>query len=262
MKVLCIGDVVSRPGREMLYNKLDEVVKKHDIFLTLINGENLSHGRGISRKTYDEMISLGVDGITLGNHTWNCKDVVNLLSYNKNIIRPSNFSKSCPGKGSMVLTGRGGEKVGVINLIGRTYMESADCPFEAAEREIKKIKNETNIIFVDFHAEATSEKQAMGWFLDGKVSAVYGTHTHVQTSDEVILPKGTGYITDLGMTGAFYSVLGMERQPVIEKFITGMPSKFSVADGISRFCGCVFDINEKGICQKVERITFMQDDVR
>ena len=257
MKVLCIGDVVSRPGREMLYNHLQRIKDENNIALTIINGENLSHGRGISRKTYDEMMSVGVDGITLGNHTWNCKDVVNILSYNNNVIRPANFSKNCPGSGSMILKATGGEKVGVINIIGRTYMESVDCPFEAVEREIKKIKNQTDIIFVDFHAEATSEKQAMGWFLDGKVSAVFGTHTHVQTADEVILPKGTGYISDLGMTGAFYSVLGMERQCVIEKFMTGMPRKFSVADGKARFCGCIFDVDDKGICRNVERITFM-----
>lgn len=257
MRVLCIGDVVSRPGREMLYNHLQRIKDENDIALTIINGENLSHGRGISRKTYDEMIALGVDGITLGNHTWNCKDVINILSYNNNIIRPANFSKTCPGNGSMLLKSATGEKVGVVNIIGRTYMESVDCPFEAVEREIKKLKNHTDIIFVDFHAEATSEKQAMGWFLDGKVSAVFGTHTHVQTADEVILPKGTGYITDLGMTGAFYSVLGMERQSVIEKFMTGMPKKFIVADGMARFCGCIFDVDEKGICKTVERITFM-----
>ena len=146
MKILCVGDVVSRPGREMLQNHLERLIKEYDISLTLINGENLSHGRGISRNTYDEMIGLGVGGITLGNHTWNCKDVVNLLSYNKNIIRPANFPRSCPGKGSMLLPVSNGEKVGVINIIGRTYMESADCPFEAVEREISKLKNETNII--------------------------------------------------------------------------------------------------------------------
>ncbi len=257
MKILCVGDVVSRPGREMLQNHLERLVKEYDISLTLINGENLSHGHGISRNTYDEMMGIGVGGITLGNHTWNCKDVVNILAYNKNIIRPANFAKSCPGKGSMLLSLLNKEKVGVINIIGRTYMEASDCPFEAAEREISKLKNETDIILVDFHAEATSEKQAMGWFLDGKVSAVYGTHTHVQTADEVILPKGTGYISDLGMTGAFYSVLGMERQPVVERFMTGMPRKFAVADGAARFCGCVFDIDSKGVCKNVERISFM-----
>ncbi len=257
MKILCIGDVVSRAGRECVRTHLENIVKEKNIDLVIINGENLSHGRGISRNTYDEMCSIGVHGFTLGNHTWNCKDVVNILSYNNNVIRPANYSSACPGKGSMILKTSLGEKVGILNLAGRTYMEAAACPFETAEKEIKKLSAETNIILVDFHAEATSEKQAMGWFLDGKVSVVYGTHTHVQTSDEVILPKGTAYITDLGMTGAFYSVLGMERQAVIEKFKTGMPQKFSVADGIARFCGCVFEIDTSGKAIDVERISIM-----
>ena len=157
----------------------------------------------------------------------------------------------------MLLKAADGSKVGVINLLGRTYMNPCDCPFEAAEREIKRLKNETNIIVVDFHAEATSEKQAMGWFLDGKVSCVFGTHTHVQTADESVLPNGTGYITDLGMTGAYYSVLGMERKPVIDKFIDGMPRRMDVATGKGRLCGCVFDVDSDGRTKSVERITIM-----
>lgn len=257
MKILCIGDVVSRSGREAVRLYLDNLIKEKHIDLVVINGENLSHGRGISRNTYDEMVSIGIDGFTLGNHTWNCKDVINLLSYQKNIIRPANFSKTAPGNGSMILKTRSGEKVGFINVSGRTYMEPVSCPFEAVDREINRIKSETNIIFVDFHAEATSEKIALGWYLDGKVTAVYGTHTHVQTSDEIILPKGTGYITDLGMTGAFYSVLGMERRPVIQKFMTGMPQKFEVAEGKARFSACVFEADADGKCVGIERICLM-----
>ena len=257
MKILCIGDIVSRAGRECVRTHLDNIVKEKSIDLVIANGENLSHGRGMSRNAYDEMCSVGVDGFTLGNHTWNCKDIVNILSYNNNVIRPANYPASCPGKGSMILKTALGEKVGIINIAGRTYMEAAACPFETAEKEIKKLSEQTNIILVDFHAEATSEKQAMGWFLDGKVSAVYGTHTHVQTADEIVLPKGTAYITDIGMTGAFYSVLGMERQAVIEKFRTGMPQKFTVADGKSRFCGCVVEINSKGIATDIERLSIM-----
>ena len=257
MKILCIGDVVSRSGRECVREHLGRIVREKDISLTVINGENLSHGRGISRNSYDEMMGLGVNGFTLGNHTWNCKDAISLLSYQDNIIRPANFSKSAPGRGSMILKTKSGEKVGFINVLGRTYMEPVSCPFEAVDREISRLKAETNIIFVDFHAEATSEKIALGWHLDGKVSAVFGTHTHVQTSDEVILPKSTGYITDLGMTGAFYSVLGMERSPVIRKFITGMPQKFEVAEGKARFCGCIFDVDKDGKCTGIERIDIM-----
>ena len=257
MKILCIGDVVSRAGRESVREHLERIISENGISLTVINGENLSHGRGMSRSTYDEMMSVGVNGFTLGNHTWNCKDIVSLLSYQNNVIRPANFPKSTPGKGSMILKTPDGEKVGFINLSGRTYMEPVSCPFEAAEREINRLKSETNIIFVDFHAEATSEKQALGWYLDGKVTAVFGTHTHVQTADEVILPKGTGYITDLGMTGAFYSVLGMERRAVIQKFMTGMPQKFEVAEGKARFCGCIFEVEKDGRCVGIERISLM-----
>lgn len=257
MKIFCIGDVVSRPGREIVREYLPEIIKENQVDITIINGENLSHGRGMSRRVYDEMCEMGIAGFTMGNHTWDCKDIINILSYNQNVIRPANFSSKCPGQGSMILKTKSGQKVGIINLSGRTYMEPVGCPFEAADREINKLKKETDIILVDFHAEATSEKQALGWYLDGKVSAVFGTHTHVQTSDEVILPKGTGYITDLGMTGAFYSVLGMERQPVINKFISGMPGKFTVADGKARLCGCIFQVDNKGICTGVERITIM-----
>jgi len=257
MKILCIGDVFSSTGRSMMHEHLEGIKRYFAVDVTIINGENLAHGRGMSRQAYEEMCSLGVDGFTMGNHTWDCKDITNLLKYNKNIIRPANFSRSCPGNGSMLLKTASGEKVGVINLVGRTYMNPCDCPFEAAEREIKRLKAETDIIVVDFHAEATSEKQAMGWFLDGKVSCVFGTHTHVQTADEAVLPGGTGYITDLGMTGAYYSVLGMERKPVIEKFISGIPQRMDVATGKGRLCGCVFDVDSKGASRSAERICIM-----
>ena len=180
----------------------------------------------------------------MGNHVWGCKDVFPLMQYKNNIIRPANYEKGAPGKGSMILNA-GGILVGVINLAGRVYMDSANSPFNAVMREINHLKSkDVKIILVDFHAEATSEKQALGWFLDGKVSAVFGTHTHVQTADDCILTKGTGYITDLGMTGAIYSILGMDRKIVIDKFVTGIPAKFELAEGKSRICGCVFEIDE------------------
>lgn len=254
MKVLCIGDVVGECGRSRLAAELDKIKRENDISLTIINGENLAHGRGISRRTYDKMTEAGVDGFTLGNHTWDNKDASALLKYAKNVIRPANFSRSCPGRGSMLLTAASGEKVGVISLSGRVFMNPCGCPFEAADREIAFLKKQTDIIFVDIHAEATSEKIALGWYLDSKVSAVFGTHTHVQTSDETVLPGGTGYITDLGMTGPVYSVLGMERKAVIEKFISGMPQRFSPAGGASMLCGCIFDIGADGKAVSAERI--------
>ncbi len=245
MRIFCIGDIVGNPGINILSEKLEYFKRDEHINLIIANAENASHGRGITRSVYEELVSFGIDGFTMGNHVWNCKDVFPLMQYKNNIIRPANYEKGCPGRGSMILD-CDGTLVGVINLAGRVYMDPVNSPFHAAMREINNLKNkDVKIILVDFHAEATSEKQALGWYLDGKVSAVFGTHTHVQTSDECILPNGTGYITDLGMTGPVYSVLGMERSIVIDKFLTGMPNRFEVADGKAKICGCIFDIDEE-----------------
>lgn len=255
IKILCIGDIVGRIGRDMVFSYLDRNKDKYDLIIA--NGENSAHGRGITKPVYEELMKAGIDGITLGNHTWGCPDVINLLKYNDNIIRPANFDKGCPGKGSMILGTRSGVKVGVVNIIGRVYMQPADSPFEIVNKEIEEIKKKTDIVLVDFHAEATSEKIAMGYYLDGKASAVFGTHTHVQTADASILPKGTGYITDLGMTGPIHSVLGMEKTIIIKKFLDGMPGRFEPATGKGRLCGCSFGINERnGKTEDVERICF------
>ena len=254
MKILCIGDIFGRVGRDMVFSYMDKYASCVD--LVIANGENAAHGRGITKNVYEELKKAGVDGITLGNHTWGCPDVVNLLKHNDDIIRPANFDKSCAGVGSMIIKGKNNVEVGIINIIGRVYMQPADSPFDAVLREIEKIKKRTNIILVDFHAEATSEKVAMGYFLDGKVSAVFGTHTHVQTADETILSDGTGYITDLGMTGVIHSILGVEKKIIIKKFIDGIPSQFEPATGKGRFCGCIFEIDEKsGKTVKIERIS-------
>ncbi len=254
MKILCVGDVFGRVGRDMIFSYLDRYAQ--DIDLVIANGENAAHGRGITNNVYFELKKAGVDGITLGNHTWGCPDVVNILKHNDDIIRPLNFDKTCPGRGSMVLKAKNGISVGVINLIGRVYMEPCDSPFNAVTEEIEKLKNKTNIILVDFHAEATSEKTALGYYLDGKVSAVFGTHTHVQTADEIILPKGTGYITDLGMTGVIHSVLGVDKNIIIKKFTDGIPQRFEPATGKGRFSGCIFEIDEEsGKTIGIERIS-------
>lgn len=242
MKILCIGDIVGRTGRDMTIDYLAKNASSYD--LVLANGENAAHGKGITRRVYDELCSAGIDGITLGNHTWGCPDAVNILKYNENIIRPINFDIGCPGRGSMLLKVKNGVTVGVINAIGRIYMQPADSPFHAIAAELERLKGAADIIIVDFHAEATSEKIAMGYFLDGRVSAVFGTHTHVQTADETILPKGTGYITDLGMTGPSVSVLGMDKNTIVQKFLDNMPAKFEVATGRGSFCGCEFEIDE------------------
>lgn len=244
MNILCIGDIVGRVGRNTLYKYLDKLKQDNNIHLTLCNAENSAHGKGMTRNVYDELTSYGVDVFTMGNHTWGCKDIINVMEYNNNVIRPANFSGECPGRGSTVVTASNGVNVGVINLIGRTYMDSYESPFLCVDKEIEYLKKKTDIIIVDFHAEATSEKIAMGWYLDGKVSAIFGTHTHVQTADDTILPKGSGYITDLGMTGPIYSVLGMERKIIIQRFLKSMPQKFVLAEGKGQLCGCIFNIDD------------------
>ncbi|MBQ6558899.1 MAG: TIGR00282 family metallophosphoesterase [Clostridia bacterium] len=256
MKILCDGDVVSAVGREMLFRYVDEMKYQKGIDLCIANGENATHGRGMARAAYNELMRAGVDIVTMGNHTWDCKEAADIMRKEDNVIRPANYNSACPGKGSLIYTAKNGVKVGVINLIGKTYLEYAqDSPFDSADREIEKLKEKTNIIIVDFHAEATSEKLAMGFYLDGKVSAVFGTHTHVQTADEMILPNGTGYITDLGMTGVGLSILGRSVVPIVERFRTGMPQKFELASGKGQMCGCIFDIDEQtGKCTDVERI--------
>lgn len=253
MKILCIGDIVGRVGRDMVFSYLDKHMYDYD--LVIANGENAAHGKGITKNVYDELKRAGIDGFTLGNHTWGCPDVKKVLEYNEDIIRPANFDEGCPGVGSMILKARNGVLVGVINIIGRVYMQPADSPFTIVKKEIEKLKKKTNIILVDFHAEATSEKISMGYYLDGEVSAVFGTHTHVQTADEKILQKGTGYITDLGMTGPIHSVLGMDKSLIVNKFLNNMPVKFEVATGEGEFSGCVFEIDEEtGKTVGIERI--------
>ena len=256
MKILCIGDIVSRIGRDMLFKYVDDMKYQKGIDLVIANGENATHGRGLARNAYDELIRAGIDVITMGNHTWDAKEVVDIMRNEGNVIRPANYNKKCPGEGSIVFTAKNGVKVGVINLIGRTYLDPADSPFDAAEREIAKLKKSTSIIIVDFHAEATSEKIAMGWHLDGYASVVFGTHTHIQTADERILPEGTGYITDVGMTGSENGVIGMKVQSVLPKFLNSLPQRFEIAEGNERLCGLDIELDEEtGECKKIERIS-------
>lgn len=254
MKILAIGDIVGRIGRDSVMYYLEKHKEEYDLIIA--NGENAAHGNGMSRSVYQELCGYGIDGFTMGNHTWGCPDVITLMKYNQNIIRPANFDKNCPGKGSMVLEAKNGVSVGIINLIGRVYMPLPfDSPFTAAKRELGFLKSRSDIILVDFHAEATSEKMTMGYFLDGEVSAIFGTHTHIQTADETILPSGTGYITDLGMTGAVHSILGMDKKVIMNRFLNGMPSKFELATGDGQFCACEFEIDEiTGKTKNIKRI--------
>lgn len=257
MKILFVGDVVGSVGRSSLYSALDEIRSQKSIDMIIVNGENAAHGKGISRIICDDFFEAGVDVITMGNHVWQNKDIFKIFDEETSVIRPANLASTVPGKGSVSMK-IGDTLVGVVNLLGRVYLDPCDSPFEAAEREISELKKKgCSVIIVDMHAEATSEKMALGWYLDGKVSAVLGTHTHIQTADEKILSKGTAYITDVGMTGAYYSVLGMDRSIIVKRFATGLPQRFELAEGAGQFNGVMLDIDEaSGKCRKIERLAF------
>lgn len=258
MNILFIGDICGRCGREALFTYLEDIKYEYNIDYTIANGENAAGGLGITVKTYEEMSRAGVDFFTLGNHAFSkANDAKILLERGENVIRPANMlPEGLPGKGLEIVRGRNGEKIAIINLLGRIYMEEATDPFEMARELALQAKKSTDIILVDFHAEATSEKEAMGFYLDGLVSAVVGTHTHIQTADEKILPNGTAYITDLGMTGAVNSVLGMEIDTAVGRFVTPDESHpFKSAEGKARFCAVVINVDEKtGKALEVKRI--------
>jgi len=246
---------VGRPGRRAVRALAPRLIEKYSPQIVIANGENLAGGFGLTRETADELFSCGVDIITTGNHVWNKKEFMPVLSSEERILRPANYPPGVPGNGFIIWTAKGGSRVGVISLAGRVFMGNLDCPFRAAEQLVSEIAPCTRVIVVDFHAEATSEKSALAWFLDGKVSCVAGTHTHVQTSDERILPGGTAYITDLGMTGPIDSVIGMKKEPVIEKFLTQRPIRFEVATGRVVLSGAFVDVDdETGKAISIERI--------
>ena len=260
MNILFIGDIVGRPGRKMLKEYLPKLKNKYHPTITIVNGENAAGGRGITEKIYHEFLEWGVQAITMGNHTWDNKEIFDFIDDAKYLVRPANFPENNPGKGMIFLKANALE-VAIISLQGRTYLPAIDDPFVKAEELVAEARKRTPIIFVDFHAEATSEKQALGWFLDGKVSAVVGTHTHVQTADNRILPKGTGYITDVGMTGPYDGILGMDREGVLNKFLTNMPSRFEVyKKGRVQLSGVFIKVNDKtGRCERIERILINHD---
>lgn len=256
MNVLVLGDVVNSEGCELLKKKLSSFKKLKGIDFCIANGENSADGNGITPTSAQMLFSSGVDFITTGNHVYRRKEVYDLLDESEFIIRPCNYSSKNPGVGSK-LVDCGFYSIGIVNVMGTMYMENLENPFDAIDKEIEKMKNMTNIIFVDFHAEATSEKRAMGYYLDGRVSAVFGTHTHVLTADAYVLPEGTGYITDVGMCGVKESVLGVDKDIIIEKFRFNMPQRFDKAQGPSSANGCIFTIDNKtGKCIAAESISF------
>lgn len=244
MKILCIGDLVGNPGLEKLKKELTIIQEAENIDFTIVNGENVGSGMGMTKRDYNELCKLNIDVITMGNHTWGKMDIFSFINEN-NIIRPANYSKGVPGHGYSIIE-KNDKKIAVINLIGRTDMPvQSENPFLCVDKIINKIKDEVDIIVVDFHAEATAEKIAMGYYLDGRVNAIFGTHTHVQTADEKILSGGTAYITDIGMTGPSDSVIGMDKQVSIKRFVTSLPERYRVAEGDSILNGIVVEINDK-----------------
>jgi metallophosphoesterase (TIGR00282 family) len=256
VKLLFIGDIVGHPGRQAVRELVPKLRQQHGLALVIANGENSAGGSGITPKTAEEIFSAGVDVITSGDHLWDQKEVVELLHNEKRFVRPLNYPPGIPGQGSAVFQKQGGLAVGVVNLQGRTFMADLENPFLIARAEVERLRQQTRIIFVDFHAEATSEKIALARLLDGHVSAVVGTHTHVQTADEQIFPGGTGYLTDAGFTGPHESVLGREIEPVIRRFLTNMPQRFEVAANNVLLQGAVMEIDEAtGKTIRIQRIS-------
>ena len=244
VKALFIGDIVGKTGRSAVKALLPHLVDKYKIDFVAANGENIAGGFGLTEPLVQETFKAGVHVITTGNHVWDKKDFVNYIGKDNRVLRPLNYPSGVPGFGSVVYPLPGGLKVGVINLMGRVFMSTLNCPFRTAKAEVEALARETNIIIVDFHAEATSEKIALGYYLDGMVSALIGTHTHVQTADEKVLPNGTAYITDVGMTGPAHSVIGIEIEQIINRFLTSMPAKFETAHGEGIFSAVVIEIQQ------------------
>ena len=255
MRILFIGDIVGEPGRHAIKDLVPKIVKKEKIDFIVANGENVAGGSGITPALVDELLGYGIDVITSGDHIWKRKEITERLSQDARILRPANYPREAPGFGSTVVQSKSGVDVGVINIQGRVFMQAIEDPFRVVKSEVEKIKNKTRIIIVDVHAEATSEKMALGWLLDGSVSAVIGTHTHVQTADEKILPKGTAFLTDAGMTGPFDSVIGRNKEQILTRFMTQMPTKFEMAEGDIQLHGAIIEIDEKtGKADSIKRI--------
>ena len=254
MKILAVGDIVGENGLNKLKEILPNLKQREKIDFVIVNGENVAGGMGITEKHFKQIIFAGADVVTLGNHTWSKKDVFNILD-NEKLLRPANYPKGVVGKGYNIYNCKN-KKIAVINLIGRTNMGIlSENPFLEAEGIVEKIKDKADYIVIDFHAEATAEKIALAHYLDGKVTIIFGTHTHVQTADEYILPKGTAYITDIGMTGPIESVIGMDKKASIKRFVTTLPEKYKIAEGESKFNSCLFELNdETGRIQNITRI--------
>ncbi|NLB18171.1 MAG: TIGR00282 family metallophosphoesterase [Syntrophomonadaceae bacterium] len=244
MNILMIGDIVGRPGRRAVSTLLPGIVKKENIEFVIANGENAAGGRGINREITEDFLRMGIEVITMGNHVWDNREIYEFIDKQPRIVRPANYPDDCPGRGYNIFLGPKGRRIAVINVSGRVFMASLECPFRTIDYILHQIDGQADIILVDIHAEATSEKEALAWYLDGRVTGVFGTHTHVQTADETILPGCTAYITDVGMTGPRNSVLGVKTHQVIERFLTQRPGHFETASGIAQLDGVVLEVDD------------------
>jgi metallophosphoesterase (TIGR00282 family) len=259
MRILFIGDIIGQPGRRMVERHLPRLQREYAVDFTIANGENAAGGFGLSRAAFRELHALGVDAFTLGNHAWGHKDLAQFIDAEHRIVRPGNMSAK-PLPGAWYQYYRVGEaELLVLNLIGRVFMQPAECPFAALDTLLQEARGRTPFIFLDFHAEATSEKMALGWYADGRISALAGTHTHIQTNDARVLPRGTGYVTDAGMTGPRDSVLGVKKDIIIEKFTRHMTRRFEPAAGDIQFNGVLFDLAADGRCRAAELINFWEE---
>ncbi|UCG55590.1 MAG: TIGR00282 family metallophosphoesterase [Phycisphaerales bacterium] len=258
VNVLCIGDIVGRPGRRIVAEKLKPLIQEHAIDCVIANAENAAGGSGLTRQIYDKLLRYGVDLVTLGDHTYRKRDIIGTLETEEGVARPANFSEHAAGRGFAVCKTDKGPTVAAVALIGRLFMKPADCPYAAIDKILPKLQQQADIIIVDFHAEATSEKVAMGYHLDGRISCCFGTHTHVVTADEKILPGGTAYITDIGMTGAHDSVLGRKSKSVLKAFRTQMPVPFEIATGDVKLNGVLVTVDSN--TKKAERIERIRVD--
>jgi 2',3'-cyclic-nucleotide 2'-phosphodiesterase len=255
MKLVFIGDIVGQPGRKSVARRLPEVCAKWQPDVVIANAENSAGGLGTTPEILRELKGLGIQGFTMGNHTWRKKAIIPAMADYPELVRPANYPDDMPGRGYTIIQLADGRKLGLLDLIGRIYMEPFNCPFRVADEIIPRLREETSAILVDIHAEATSEKIAMGWHLEGRCSAVVGTHTHVQTADEWVLPGGTAFITDVGMCGPINSVIGTDKDIVVRKFVTGMPEKFVVAKGPAMFSAVFVEIDDTtGNALRIERI--------
>jgi len=260
VNIFCAGDVVGRPGRTVLANHLSSLIKQRQVDMVVANAENAAGGSGLTGPIYEKLLNYGVDVVTLGDHCFRRRELLPVLETSHRLVRPANLPDEAVGRGWTVYTARNGVTVGVVVVLGRMYMKPVDCPFHVVDRAIQQLAGQAQIVLVEVHAEATSEKIAMGWHLDGRVSVVYGTHTHVPTADAAILPKGTAYITDLGMTGPYRSVLGRRVDRVLKSLITGMPNTYDVATEDVRISGLLVSVDSNtGKAENVELVTVQEE---